>query len=104
MNETEADGISSVEVEIFGSTFSLRGGSAPEHLRRLATLVDAKMREVAEHTATVDSTKIAVLAALNLAEELFERRGGLVGENDDATEKVTTVTDLADQLESALAD
>jgi cell division protein ZapA len=89
----------SVEVDIFGSTFRLRGGNDEDHLRRLASLVDAKMREVGSHTGLVDTAKIAVLAALNLAEELYETSGGGGGDHDQIMEKVAGLTG---ELESAL--
>ncbi len=59
----------SLEVEIYGGTYRVRGGDA-EELRELAGYVDKKMKEVATHLATVDTTKIAILAALNIADEL----------------------------------
>jgi cell division protein ZapA len=58
----------SVRVEIYDQAYNLRGPDA-EHIRKLAEIVDAKMRSVAEHTSTVDSLRVAVLAALNLADE-----------------------------------
>jgi cell division protein ZapA len=89
----------SVEVDIFGSTFRLRGGADADHLRRLAIAVDAKMREVGGHTGLVDTAKIAILAALNLAEQLYEISGGSGGEQDQIMEKVAGLTG---ELESAL--
>jgi cell division protein ZapA len=44
------------------------------HIGQLAALVDAKMRAVSAHGATVDSLRVAVLAALNIADELTELR------------------------------
>jgi cell division protein ZapA len=43
-----------------------------DHIRDLAARVDAKMRAVATHGRTVDSLRVAVLAALNLADELVQ--------------------------------
>lgn len=63
-----------VEVEIFGTTYNVRGQADPEHLENLAAVVDARMRDIASRVATVDSTKIAVLAALNLAEDMYKGR------------------------------
>ncbi len=59
---------SSVRVEIYDQPYNLRG-SDPEYIFKLAEYVDAKMRSVAQHTSTVDSLRVAVLAALNLADE-----------------------------------
>jgi len=65
-----------VPVTIYGQVYSLRSDENPSHLEDLAALVDTQMREVAERTRTADTAKIAVLAALNLADQLrrAERR------------------------------
>ena len=59
---------SSVRVEIFDQAYNLRG-SDPEYILKLAEYVDAKMRAVAEATNTIDTVRLAVLAALNIADE-----------------------------------
>ncbi len=58
----------SVRVEIFDQVYNLRG-SDPEYIIKLAEYVDGKMRAVSEQTSTVDSVRLAVLAALNIADE-----------------------------------
>ncbi len=60
-----------VTVQIYDQTYHLSGQDA-EHIRRLAGLVDTRMRAVAEQGRTVDSLRVAVLAALNLADELSQ--------------------------------
>jgi cell division protein ZapA len=61
----------SVRVNIFNQTYSLRSGSGDgEHVLRVARLVDERMRAVADGLAVHDVAKIAVLTALNLADEL----------------------------------
>jgi cell division protein ZapA len=63
------DGASmSVRVEIFDQPYNLRG-SDPDYILKLAEYVDGKMRAVAEQTHTVDTVRLAVLAALNIADE-----------------------------------
>jgi cell division protein ZapA len=64
-----------VTVEIYDQTYHL-SGQDPEHVRQLAAQVDAKMRAVASQGRTVDSLRVAVLAALNLADELSQKEGG----------------------------
>lgn len=59
----------SVHVEIFDQSYNLRGTDA-EYITRLAEYVDAKIRTIAQQTATVDSVRLAVLAAINIADEL----------------------------------
>jgi len=65
----------SVRVEIFDQVYNLRGSDA-DYILKLAEYVDGKMRAVSEQTATVDSVRLAVLAALNIADEyhLLKRR------------------------------
>ena len=60
-----------VTVNIYDQTYHLSGQNA-EHIRELAACVDAKMRAVAAQGNTVDSLRVAVLAALNLADDLSQ--------------------------------
>ena len=57
-----------IRVEIYDQAYNLRGVDA-EYILKLADFVDKKMRNVAEQTSTVDSLRVAVLAALNIADE-----------------------------------
>lgn len=66
-------------VTIFGRTYHLRGAEDPEYLERLANVVDSKMREVWSSSGTADTLKIAILAALNLADESIEGRHRAAG-------------------------
>jgi cell division protein ZapA len=60
-----------VTVEIYDQVYHLSGQDT-DHIRELAARVDSKMRAVAAHGRTVDSLRVAVLAALNLADELTQ--------------------------------
>ncbi len=60
----------SVSVEIYDQTYNLRAPD-PEYIQRLAAMVDGKMRAVSSNGSTVDSLRVAVLAALNIADELL---------------------------------
>ena len=72
--ELEARDMGAVVVDIYDQIYQLRGVN-PEYIERLASVVDTKMRAVSAHGATVDSLRVAVLAALNLADELVTLRG-----------------------------
>ena len=61
-----------IQVEIFGQTYSVRAAGEAEYILDLAAFVDRKMREVAAHAPTVDSTKIAILTALNVSDEFHQ--------------------------------
>ncbi len=58
-----------ISVQIYDQTYHLRGQD-PEYIHQLASIVDTKMRAVAAQGKTVDSLRVAVLAALNIADEL----------------------------------
>jgi cell division protein ZapA len=64
----------SVSVQIAGVRYSLKTDEDERWVKQVAALVDAKMREVQKHTRTVDTQSVAVLAALQVAEELFAER------------------------------
>jgi cell division protein ZapA len=59
-----------VKVQIFGQTYAIRGELDEAYVQKLAAYVDEKMHAIADATATVDTQKLAVLAALAIADEL----------------------------------
>lgn len=68
-----------VKVEIFGQTYAIRGELEESYVKELAQYVDQKMHAIAAATSTVDTQKVAVLAALAIADELHtlqRERGG----------------------------
>jgi cell division protein ZapA len=86
-------------VRIFGATYHVRGSDDRGYLQELADLVDAKMREVARHVTTADTARIAILAALNMADELFQTQKRQEGERVEIKEKMA---ELAEELREAL--
>lgn len=63
-----------MKIEIFDQTYNVQAEGDEAYLRELASFVDEKMRTVAEATRQVDTMRVAVLAALNIADELFAIR------------------------------
>jgi len=61
---------SKIKVEIFGTSYILKGESDIEYMQELASYVDRKMREIQQETGILSPTKIAILAALNIGDEL----------------------------------
>jgi cell division protein ZapA len=72
------------QVEIFGQTYSVRAESESAYIHDLARFVDSRMKEVAERTATVDTTKIAILAALNISDDLYQAEKRRANDPGDA--------------------
>jgi cell division protein ZapA len=61
-----------VRVQIFGSEYQIASDTDTEHTREVARYIDRKMREVANNLSLRSVSKIAVLTAVNLADELFK--------------------------------
>ena len=89
------------QVEIYGQTYTVRADSDSSYVRELARFVDGKMREVAERAATVDSAKIAILAALNISDDLYQREKRSQGDPANAKARVERlIKKLDDALEA----
>jgi cell division protein ZapA len=90
-----------VYVQIFGQSYAVQAGTEQGYVEQLAAFVDAQMREVSRGAGAVDSVRIAVLAALNIADELFQARGRLRGIDEQVRHRVEG---LARELKVALGD
>lgn len=92
-------GSSLTPVVIRGETYNIRSEEAPEYIESLVEFVDSKMETIAEATGTKDDRKLAILVALNLADEYFK----LEKDREASARDVEDVfQDLASQLESSL--
>ena len=63
-----------MKIDIYDQSYNVNTDQNEEYLQELAAYVDSKMRAVGEAARTVDSLKVAVLAALNIADEMFTLR------------------------------
>ena len=63
-----------VTVSIFGRDYNVRAGSDPEYVKTLAAHVDSVMRGISEKIEYLSSDRVAILAALNLADEMYQER------------------------------
>lgn len=63
-----------MKIQIYDQSYNVNADGNEEYLHELAAFVDGKMRSIAESTHMVDSLKVAVLAALNIADEMFQTR------------------------------
>jgi cell division protein ZapA len=88
---------SSVRVEIFDQGYNLRG-TDPDYILKLAEYVDSKMRAVAEATHTVDTSRLAVLAAINIADEYHLLRRKAEGGTSDSTKRARQLLNALDEV------
>jgi cell division protein ZapA len=87
----------SVRVEIFDQVYNLRGSDA-DYILRLAEYVDGKMRAVSQQTATVDSVRLAVLAALNIADEYHLLKRRLEAASPEARQRASKLASALDEV------
>ena len=71
-NRGKTDTSQSIRVEIYNQTYNIRSDGDSEYLTKLADFVDSRMREISSGTLTVDSLKVAILAALHIADEFYQ--------------------------------
>jgi cell division protein ZapA len=69
-NNLDTASTPTIRVEIYNQTYNIRSDGDSEYITQLAEFVDARMREISSGTLTVDSLKVAILAALHIADEL----------------------------------
>jgi cell division protein ZapA len=63
-----------IKVEIFGTEYRIKGDANGDYIKQVAGLVDERMRQIAEASMTGAVAKIAILAAVNIADELLKER------------------------------
>ena len=87
-----------VPVDIHGQRYPIRSVLDPEYVARLATYVDEKMRAAADSTPTGDPLRLAVLAALNIADELFRCRDTTRARDGRLAERAEELERLLDRV------
>ena len=94
--------VKSVSVEILGQRYPIRAALDPEYIKRLAEYVDGKIRAAGDSAPSSDPVRLAVLAALNIADELFRHletsraAGGSVVERAEELERLLDRVLIAD--------
>jgi cell division protein ZapA len=91
----------SISVDIYDQTYHLRA-SDPDYVQKLAAMVDGKMRAVSASGNTVDSLRVAVLAALNIADELVRLQEHTRVLRGSMSETQTTLRSRANSLSGLL--
>lgn len=97
MSQSNGNGSTSVRVEIYDQTYHLRG-SDPEYIGQLAEYVDTKMRLISQQASTVDSLRVAVLAALNIADEFHVLKRKYDSIDSDYNERAEQLAGALDEV------
>lgn len=87
-----------IKVEIYDQAYTVRSDGDPEYLKQLAEYVDQRMREISSGTLTVDSRKVAILAALYIADELHQLRKSHEQADEQLATRSVECSEMLDRL------
>lgn len=84
-------------VSIYGQNYTLLGAADTDYMMRLARFVDEKMKEIADVNAAFDPLKVAILSAVNIANELFRLQEKVSEQDRLIQEKSEALLDILDK-------
>ena len=87
-----------IRVEIYDQEYNMRGDLDPGYIQKLAKLLDVRMRSIAAKTHTVDSLRVAVLAALNIADEYQQLKTKYEATTRQVDQKVLECSEVLDEV------
>jgi cell division protein ZapA len=87
-----------IRVEIYNQTYNIRSDGDGEYIKQLAEFVDSRMREISSGTLTVDSLKVAILAALHIADELHRLKRVQEQTDEQLAERSAECAELLDRV------
>ena len=87
-----------IRVEIYNQTYSIRSDGDNEYILELAEYVDRKMLEISSGTMTVDSLKVAILAALHIADEVFQLKHSQAQADAQLAARSTECSEMLDRI------
>ncbi|MBI1797958.1 MAG: cell division protein ZapA [Candidatus Eisenbacteria bacterium] len=87
-----------VQVQIFGHGYTIRGEADQEYILGVAGYVDRKMREITDKLPVASLSKVAILASLNIADELFKERARLEAQEKTLGSRAARLNAVLDDL------
>src|ERR1700694_785339 len=94
----DGDASPTIKVEIYDQAYTVRSDGDPQYLKELAEYVDLRMREISSGTLTVDSRKVAILAALYIADELHQLQKIHNSADEQLASRSTECSEMLDRL------
>jgi len=88
-----------LKINIYGTEYPIKSDAQtdPEYIQKVADYVDQKMREIEKNTQAKSSLKVAILAALNITDELFQERGSRQSSLNEMENRIRNITDSLEQ-------
>lgn len=85
-----------LQVSILNQTFSIQTDATEEHVKKVSTLVNEKIKEIQSQTKTASSLNIALLACLNIADEYLRHKDSCQNRNQRAEKKLQDLLEIVD--------
>ena len=87
-----------VQVQICGHTYTIKGEADQAYILDVAAYVDRKMRDVMDKLPVASPSKVAILAALNIAHELFHERNQRQAEDQNVSRRTQDLHAALDEM------
>ena len=88
-----------LKINIYGTDYPIKSDAEtdPDYIKSVAEFVDKKMQEIDENTQSKSSIKVAILAALNITDELFQERASKESVYSEMEDKIKNLSNRLDQ-------
>lgn len=96
-----SDDPTAIRVNIYGREYSIKGDGDANYIAEIAHYVDMKMREMTDNVAMASTSKVAILAALNITDELYQKEKQI---NELEENRSAVFLKLADRIEKELSE
>lgn len=87
----------SVKVNIFGQTYTIKGDASPDYIRELSIFLNEKMDDVSRNISSANPTQVAILTALNIADEYFQMKKLKSGVEGIIEERAKAIISMLDE-------
>jgi cell division protein ZapA len=98
LDKSNIDAAPTIRVEIYNQTYNIRSDGDSDYISELANYVDSRMREISSGTLTVDSLKVAILAALYIADELHRLKNVHEQADEQLASRSSECAEMLDRL------
>ena len=98
LGKSNIDAAPTIHVEIYNQTYNIRSDGDSDYISELAEYVDSRMREISSGTLTVDSLKVAILAALYIADELHRLKNVHEQADEQLASRSAECAEMLDRL------
>lgn len=86
-----------VKVSIYGQAYTINGDAPRDYILQLADYLNRKMEEVGTHGAGINPTQVAILAALNVADEYFQLKKLKSGADSEVERRAMALISMLDE-------